>query len=119
MENFYIIRVLFFAVSCFIFAILATPFLSKFLYKYKLGKNIRDDGSTPLFTKMHAHKAGTPTMGGILVWVTVVIFVVLFHYAAIILPWPIFKNLDFLSRSQTFLPFGVLIATALVGLFDD
>jgi len=43
-----------------------------------MGKHIRDDGSTPIFTALHAHKAGTPTMGGLLIWVTVLIFSLVF-----------------------------------------
>lgn len=119
MINFYIIRILFLSTLAFIFTIAWTPLLTHFLYKYKLSKKIRDNGQTPIFTKMHAHKAGTPTMGGLLIWVTVLIFSLLFFYLAKILPFDIFKSLNFLSRSETLLPLGALVATALVGLFDD
>ncbi len=119
MTDFYIIRIFLLTTLAFIFAIAWTPILTNILYKYKLGKQIRDNGATPLYSKMHAHKAGTPTMGGILIWLTVLIFILLFYCLAKFLPWDIFKNLDFLSRGQTLLPLGVLVATALVGLFDD
>lgn len=119
MINFYIIKILFLSTLAFIFTIAWTPLLTHFLYKYKLSKKIRDNGQTPIFTKMHAHKAGTPTMGGLLIWVTVLIFSLLFFYLAKILPFDIFKSLNFLSRSETLLPLGALVATALVGLFDD
>lgn len=119
MINFYIIKILFLSTLAFIFTIAWTPLLTHFLYKYKLSKKIRDNGQTPIFTKMHAHKAGTPTMGGLLIWVTVLIFSLLFFYLAKVLPFDIFKSLNFLSRSETLLPLGALVATALVGLFDD
>jgi len=119
MEDFYVIRILFFTALAFIFTILWTPLLTHFLYKYKIGKQIRDDGSTPLFTKLHAHKSGTPTMGGLLIWVTVLVFSLVFFYLAKFLPWEIFKQLNFLSRAQTLLPLGCLVASALVGLADD
>ena len=119
MQDFYITKVLLLTTLAFIFTIAWTPLLTHFLYKYKLGKKIRNNGLTPFFTKMHAHKAGTPTMGGVLIWVTVLVFSLLFFYLAKFLPQDIFKELDFLSRSQTLLPLGVLVATALVGLFDD
>lgn len=119
MINFYIIKILFLSTLAFIFTIAWTPLLTHFLYKYKLSKKIRDNGQTPIFTKMHAHKVGTPTMGGLLIWVTVLIFSLLFFYLAKILPFDIFKSLNFLSRSETLLPLGALVATALVGLFDD
>jgi len=119
MTDFYIIKILLLTTLAFIFTIAWTPILTYFLYKYKLGKQIRNNGSTPIYSKMHAHKAGTPTMGGLLIWVTVLIFSLLFFYLAKFLPWDIFKNLNFLSRSETLLPLGALVATALVGLFDD
>ena len=119
MEDFYVIKILFFTISAFVFTILWTPFLTHFLYKHKLGKHIRDDGSTPIYTKLHKGKKGTPTMGGLLVWVTALLFSVVFFYLAKLLPWDIFKQLNFLNRSQTLLPLGCLVASALVGLADD
>ncbi|RMD59334.1 phospho-N-acetylmuramoyl-pentapeptide-transferase [Candidatus Parcubacteria bacterium] len=96
-----------------------TPILTNFLYKYKLGKQIRNNGSTPIFSKLHAHKAGTPTMGGVLIWGTTLIFAMLFYYLSRIFPNDIFRHFNFLSRSETLLPLGALVATALVGLVDD
>ncbi len=119
MTDFYITKILLLTFLAFIFTMAWTPILSHFLYKHKLGKQIRSKGTTPIFTKMHAHKTGTPTMGGILIWVTVLLFSVLFFYLAKFLPWDIFQNLNFLSREETLLPLGVLVATALVGLVDD
>ncbi len=119
MTDFYIIKILFLTTLSFVFTMAWTPALTHFLYKYKLCKKIRSDGTTPVFTKMHEHKTGTPTMGGILVWGTVLVFSLSFFYLPDILPWEIFKNLNFLSRGETLLPLGALVATALVGLVDD
>jgi len=114
-----IIRILFLSSLSFIFAILVTPILTHFLYKYKMGKHIRNNGDTPVFTKMHAHKQGTPVMGGILIWGTVLIFVLIFSYLAKIFQGGFVENLNFLSRSETLLPLGILLLSAVVGLFDD
>lgn len=119
MQDFYIIKILFFTALAFVFTFSWTPLLTHFLYKYKIGKNIRNTGKTPIFSKMHAHKAGTPTMGGILIWGTVLIFSLFFFYLSKFLPWDIFKNLNFLTQKETLLPLGALVASALVGLFDD
>lgn len=119
MHDFYIIRILVLTALAFIFTISWTPILTHFLYKYKMGKSIRSNGSTPVYSQMHAHKAGTPTMGGLLIWVTTLIFCLVFFYLPKVLPFEIFKNFNFLSRSETLLPLGALVATALVGLFDD
>lgn len=119
MNDFFIVKILFFTTLSFIFTILTTPLLTHFLYKYKMGKQIRDDGNTPFFSKMHAHKAGTPTMGGILIWFTVLFFSILFFYLAKLFPFDIFISLNFLTRAETLLPLGAIVASALVGLADD
>ena len=119
MLEFYLVKVLFFATLAFIFATLVTPLLSHYLYKYKLGKKIRNNGATPIFSELHAHKDGTPTMGGVLIWGTVLILILLFSALARFLPGGIWQHLNFLSRSETLLPLGALIITALIGLFDD
>jgi len=119
MFDFYIIKIFFLSALAFAFAVSWTPLLTHYLYKYKLGKKIRSNGTTPIFTKLHEHKNNTPTMGGILVWLTVLIFAAVFYYLPKIFPYEIFTQLNFLSRSQTLLPLGVLAATALIGLADD
>jgi len=119
MIDFYIVKIFFLATIAFVFTFSLTPLLTKFLYKYKLGKQIRNSGDTPIFSKLHAAKNGTPTMGGILIWVTVLLFSILFYYLSQCVDCGFWKNLNFLSRNQTWLPLGALVASALVGLFDD
>ncbi|MEA3450208.1 MAG: phospho-N-acetylmuramoyl-pentapeptide-transferase [Patescibacteria group bacterium] len=119
MPDFYIIRTLLFTAAAFVFTMAWTPLLTHFLYKNKMGKQIRDDGTTPLFSKLHQAKSGTPTMGGILIWGSTLIFCVVFYYIAYLFPFEITAKLNFLSRSQTLLILGCLVASALVGLVDD
>ncbi len=116
--NFFIIKIFFLTALSFIITIFLTPFLTHFLYKYYLGKGIRDATTAPVFAKMHAKKAGTPTMGGILIWGTVLILILLFFYLSKVFDG-IFDQLDFLSRKETLLPLGALVASAIVGLVDD
>jgi len=119
MMEFYIIKVLFFSALAFVLAIFLAPILTHFLYKYKLGKQIRNNGATPVFSQLHAHKAGTPTMGGVLIWGTLLVLILIFYWLALIFPGSIFSQLNFLSRAETLLPLGALIASALIGLIDD
>jgi len=119
MDTFVIIKIFFLTTLAFAVTILFTPFLTHFLYKYKLGKKIRNGAQAPVMAKLHEHKAGTPTMGGILVWLTVLILALVFFYLAKWTDLEIFDRLNFLSRSQTLLPLGALVASALVGLIDD
>lgn len=103
----------------FVFALLTTPILTHYLYKYKLGKNIRDDGTTPIFSKLHKDKKGTPTLGGILVWGTVLVLAVVFWVSDRILEIPGSHVLNFLTRKETLLPLGAFLGASLVGLADD
>jgi len=114
-----IIKILFIFALSFVVAIAWTPLLTHFLFKYKLGKTIRDEAAAPIMAKLHAAKSGTPTMGGIIIWVTVLAIILFFQYANTLFGGPIFGLLDFFSRQQTLLPLGALVASALVGLVDD
>ncbi|MCX6742816.1 MAG: phospho-N-acetylmuramoyl-pentapeptide-transferase [Candidatus Parcubacteria bacterium] len=90
------------------------------MYKYNWGKKIRTaEGGAPVMSQLHAHKAGTPTMGGILIWVTALALALGFYGLSKWTDWEIFDKLNFLTRSQTLLPLGALVASALVGMFDD
>ncbi len=103
----------------FLFAIAITPLLTNILYRYKLGKNIRDDGSTPIYTKMHASKQGQPTMGGVLVWGTAGLLATMFWLLDRVFGFTEFHIFNFLTRRETLLPLGALVGAAVVGLIDD
>ena len=103
----------------FLLAIVLTPIYTNFVYEHKFGKKIRAEGDTPLYSKMHEKKSGTPTMGGILIWGTTIILAVVFWLLDRALGIGFFHRLNFLTRQQTLLPLGVFGATALLGLLDD
>lgn len=112
-----VVRVLSLTAVSFITAMLLTPVLSHFLYKYKIGKQIRTEGA-PIFTQMHQKKSGTPTMGGILVWfVTGAIALILWILSLIFDGF--WNYLNFVSRPQTYLPIFSLLVAALIGFSDD
>ncbi len=119
MVYFPVLKVFFLTTLSFVLALFSTPLLTHFLFKYKLGKSIRTEASAPIYAKLHAKKSGTPTMGGILIWLTTLVVALAFFYLAWIFPTPFFESMNFLTRSQTMLPLGIFVVTALVGLFDD
>ena len=112
-----ITRLLILTSVSFLVAFSATPILTHFLFKYRLGKQIRTEGA-PIFAKIHGNKEGTPTMGGILVWGTVLILAIGFWFLSLFFDG-IFSHLNFLNRSQTFLPLGALVFSAILGFADD
>lgn len=102
-----LITLFLFVFFAFLFAMAFTPILSHFLYKWKAWKQIKEEAVTgeklKYFSKLHKKKKYTPTMAGILIWVTVLVMTLLFN----------------LSRSQTYLPLFTLITVAIIGLIDD
>lgn len=120
-----IVKILSFFMVSFLVAILLAPILIHFLYKYKAWKKKPKEKSiggydTPIFQKFHAKKeVSTPRMGGILIWGTVLVIVLLDMIAVRIFPYPLSEHVNFLSRSQTWLPLFTLIAASLLGLVDD
>lgn len=96
-----------------------TPFLTHFLYKYRMGKSIRSAVNAPMFAKLHAKKAGVPTMGGLLMWVTPLALAFIFFSIHLVDPSHFIGQLNFLSRAQTWLPLAALVAAGIVGLADD
>lgn len=105
--------------AAFVVAFAATPLLTHFLFRARLAKQIRR-GKTPVYTKLHAKKEGTPTGGGVLIWTTVLVLSLLTWLFGPVLHVPfVEEHMSFLTREQTLLPLGVLVLTALVGLVDD
>lgn len=96
------------ATGGFVGAFAVTPLLTRFLYKWRIGKRLRTHGMftgkrTTVFSKLHKGKEGTPTMGGLLIWVTVAVITVLFN----------------LSRAETYLPLFTIVAVGIIGAVDD
>jgi len=113
------------ATAAFFIGILLAPILTHYLYKHKMWKKkARTDGlgggGTPIFNNLHKDKeVGTPRMGGILIWISALIVIVIFRLLSVISSNPLTEKLDFLSRSQTWLPIFTLFAGSIVGLVDD
>lgn len=119
METAIVFRIGLLSIISFLIAFFATPLLTHFLFRQKLGKQIRDSASAPIFSALHQKKSGTPTMGGILIWGTVLALAIFFYICNIFFPESFIGNLNFLTREQTLLPLGAMIIAAIIGLIDD
>ncbi len=118
-QHYDILRIFFFTTLSFVVTMLWTPLLTNWLYRHRLGKQIRAEGATPVYTELHRKKAGTPTMGGLLVWVTTLVFAVVFSLLARWTNNEWLDRLNFLQRAQTYLPLAALVVAAVIGLIDD
>lgn len=122
-----VFKVLITGLAAFVLAFAITPLWTHILYKYKIGIKIKKtdvNGEKLNFVnKLHADKSGTPTMGGVIIWASIIILVLLSHF---VFPWisqrlgiNFIARLDFFSRSQVWLPLFALGAAGVLGLFDD
>lgn len=128
--TFEIIKIFTLATTAFVMAFFLTPLLTHYLYKYKLWrKTVRtksiDGKDVPIFTKFHSEgEVNVPRCGGLLIWIVTLVVAIFFFILAWLndfLSYESFwlEKLNFLSRSQTWLPLFALVSAALVGLADD
>lgn len=119
METAQVLRIFLMTSIGFVVALVATPLMTSLLYRFRFGKSIRTSDAAPIMSSMHEKKSGTPTMGGVLIWMTVLFLAVVFGALAKFFPDTPFAGLNFLSRSETLLPLGLMVLGAVVGMFDD
>ncbi|MBA3733297.1 hypothetical protein H0W91_02880 [Patescibacteria group bacterium] len=113
----------------FLLAIFITPFLTHYLFKYEMWKKRpRHDDSiggleeiSPEFKRIQSNtgEMKTPRPGGIVVWLSFLLSVVIFFVLSRFLTSNGMIKYNFLSRNQTWLPFFSLMAGSIVGLIDD
>jgi phospho-N-acetylmuramoyl-pentapeptide-transferase len=112
----FIIKILVLFIMSFAVAIALAPPLIHLLYKYKAWKKKPRQETfggekTPIFTALHGKKeTSTPRMGGIMIWGTVLIVTAISYLSG---------SLNYVSRSQTWLPLFTLASASLLGLIDD
>lgn len=110
----------------FFIGILITPVVTHYLYAHKAWKKKAGKGSgygggkTPFFDELHKERdTNTPRMGGIVIWASVVLTIFTIWVLQFLFPGDFTERLDFLSRSQTWLPLFALMIGAGVGFLDD
>ncbi|MBI2113298.1 MAG: hypothetical protein HYT50_01845, partial [Candidatus Wildermuthbacteria bacterium] len=108
----------------FLAAFLVTPLLTHILYTRKMWrKTVRTKalggGHLPIFQKFHSEgEVKTPRFGGVLIWLVPPAVVFALYGLSFLDVW-FLKELNFLTRSQTWLPLATLIAASAVGFLDD
>ena len=106
----------------FFLALLLTPIATHFFYKYRMWKRYsRSESTTADFQKIHNghEELQTPRVGGMIIWVTVLLTTLAFFAISIFFPSIDAEKMNFLSRNQTWIPLFALLLGSLVGLADD
>ncbi len=112
------VRVLGLSMLGFLLALALTPLVVKLIEKLNFKKQMRSESSAPIFSSLHKAKAGTPTMGGVIIWATVIGLALLLWALAGLMDG-FWSYLSFVNRAETYLPLAAMGAAAVVGLFDD
>jgi len=123
--TFNVIKILSMAAISAVLAIFFAPFLIRLLNKFQFWKKeARKKTITgeeaEVFYSLHKEKEVTvPRGGGLLIWVSVLIIILLFFGLSFFLILGGQKTINFLSRAGTWLPLFTLVSGSLVGFFDD
>lgn len=112
------VRVLGLTMFSFVLAMSVTPLAIKIISKYGIKKQLKSATDVPIYAKLHAGKQGTPNMGGIIIWGTVLgLALILLILSALFDGF--FSYLNFVNRAETYLPLAAMAIAAGVGLLDD
>jgi len=120
-----VINVLIPAAMAFVIGILTTPIVTHFLYRYKVWKKI--GGKIAMgghiateFNRLKGEdEVKTPRMGGIVIWLAVVLTMLMLWLFTLLFTASPLAELFFLSREQTWIPFATLLIGAAVGFLND
>ena len=109
----------------FVIGILITPLVTHYLYAFRVwkkrgGKQALDGTDAVEFAKLKGEgETQTPRMGGIVIWVSVIMTVALLFMLDWFFPSSIFGMLAFFSRSQTWVPLAAMVVGAFIGFLND
>lgn len=113
------------ALTAFVIGVLLTPIVTHFLYKHKVwkkqgGKTALNGKVAEVFNQLKGDdETKTPRMGGIVIWGSVLLTVVIMYLLAQFYPKHFLAQFDFISRSQTLIPFAALLTGAVIGFLND
>lgn len=109
----------------FIIGIALAPRLINYMYAHKLWKKKSRDTAPGItngdFERVHnaQEELSTPRIGGVLIWLSVVVCISLMWILSKVIPSDLSQKLDFFSKSQTLIPLAALLFGAGIGLIDD
>jgi phospho-N-acetylmuramoyl-pentapeptide-transferase len=113
------VEIIGYAFFAFAFGLLLTPWFVAFLRRNRLGKQLRVetvDGRDPtIFRKFHGSKSGTPTMGGILIWGSILLAI---GFSRLLSLLGVVDH-SLLQRGQVYLPLFMLVGFGILGGIDD
>ena len=123
--TFNVIKIFVLSSFAVILSMVFAPVLINFLYKIKFWKKearrktITGETADVIYNLHKEREVTIPRGGGLIIWISVLIIIFLFFVlSGASHPWWL-KKLNFLSRSETWLPIFTLVGASIVGLSDD
>lgn len=114
------------ALLSFLVGIALTPSLTRWMYRRRMWKRVNrhtdnSDEFSASYKAIHdgETETSTPRVGGVIIWSSVLIVTGIFFVLPYLIPSDILFELDYISRSQTFIPLAAFIFGAFFGLIED
>lgn len=114
-----LVAILGYSFLAFAIGLFLTPLFVRLLKHFRLGKQLRveavDSGDVSVFLSLHKSKAGTPTMGGLLIWGSILLTIAISRLLSL------FGTVDhsLLQRGQVYIPLASLVMLGILGALDD
>ncbi|MDD3262335.1 MAG: hypothetical protein PHR61_00660 [Candidatus Absconditabacteria bacterium] len=112
-------QIILFSLGAFFLAMILYPLYIRVLRNLKAGQKIREASvtgeSSPIYSQLHKHKAGTPTMGGGLFILIMAIMIGVSFF----LKWKGWTNFSLVTRSETYVLLFGFFSMGLIGIIDD
>lgn len=112
-------QIILFSLWAFFLALILYPIYIKILKKLKAGQQIRETSVTwdksTIFTQLHQHKSGTPTMW----WWLFLLIMAIMVLISIILQKQWLTNYSLFARSETYILLFWFFSMWLIGIVDD
>lgn len=115
----FLVTIFFYSFATFVIFLLLQPLYFQFVKKWGIRQEIREHTSdgriAEIFRAMHLKKSGTPTGGGMLIWGSVLIVILLSR----LLSGTGLIEKSLLQRTEVYLPLFSLVTMGIFGLIDD
>ncbi len=114
-----LLAILGYALFAFALSLLLTPWFIRFLRTNRLGKQLRveavDGRDASVFLQYHQKKFGTPAMGGLLIWGSILLTILVSRLLALFELVPS----SLLQRREVYLPLLTMVSLGILGALDD
>jgi phospho-N-acetylmuramoyl-pentapeptide-transferase len=112
-------QIILFSLGAFFLAMILYPLYIRILRNLKAGQKIREASvtgeSSPIYSELHKHKAGTPTMW----WGLFILIMAIMIAVSFFLRWKWWTTFSLVTRSETYVLLFGFFSMGLIWIIDD